>query len=129
MPTTNATRVEAVRVGPEDEPDTELIDTIARLMDNALRVPGTNIRFGLDSILGLVPVIGDSAGGVIQAVLIMLAMKHYKLPKSVILKMVGNALLDMGVGSIPILGDLFDVGFKANIRNVELVRRHLKKGR
>ena len=123
MATANATRVRAERVGPESDRNEELLDRLAWLMDSSFRIPGTGVRFGLDSLIGLIPVIGDGAGGVIQAALILMAVYHYKLPKTVVARMIVNALLDTGLGSIPLLGDIFDVAFKANRRNVDLIRK------
>ena len=97
------------------------LDRLAWVMDRAIRVPGTNIHLGLDALLGLLPIGGDVATGLVQAGLVLVALKHYKVPKAVAKKMVANVLLDMGVGAIPILGDLFDVAFKANTRNLKLL--------
>jgi hypothetical protein len=89
-------------------------------MDDAVRVPGTNIRVGLDALIGLVPGVGDVAGGAATAYTIM-AAERMGAPKSVLVRMVLNVLIDTVVGSIPLLGDLFDIGFKANRRNVQLL--------
>jgi hypothetical protein len=89
-------------------------------MDDAVRVPGTNFRFGLDALIGLIPGAGDVAGGITTAYTI-LAAQQMGVPKPVLLRMVWNVLVDTVVGSVPLLGDLFDIGFKANRRNVQLV--------
>lgn len=107
------------------------LERFAWLMDRAVGIPGTNIRFGLDSLIGLFPFGGDALMGLIQAGLVGVALTRYNVPKSVAARMIFNVLLDMGVGSIPILGDLFDVAFKANTRNVALLRQardHEEKG-
>src|SRR5690349_18923129 len=99
------------------------LEWVAWLMDRAFRVPGTNVRVGLDALLGLLPVGGDVLTGVVQAALVLIAVAHYRVPKAVAARMVANVLLDIGVGSIPVVGDLFDVFFKANTRNVQLLRQ------
>lgn len=123
------TRVEATRVEPDYDAHLVMLDRLADLMDSKFVLPGTGIRFGLDSLIGLLPIGGDVAGGLIQAALIGLAIKHFKVPRHVAGRMVVNALIDTTVGSIPVLGDLFDVGFKANRRNVDLLREAVAKGR
>ena len=102
------------------------LEAIARLMDNSLVVPGTNIRFGLDALVGLVPVAGDMIGGLISSYLIWEA-RRLNVPKWLIARMVANALIDTTLGSIPVLGDIFDVAFRANMKNMALLRRHLER--
>ena len=93
-------------------------------MDDRFRIPGTNFRFGLDPILGLIPGVGDGVTAISTIYLIRQA-KSLGLPGHLKWKMIGNLLLDMIVGSIPLVGDLFDAGFRANRRNVNLIKRHL----
>ena len=102
------------------------LEAIARLMDNSLVVPGTNIRFGLDALVGLVPVAGEMIGGLISSYLIWEA-RRLNVPKWLIARMVANALIDTTLGSIPVLGDIFDVAFRANMKNMALLRRHLER--
>lgn len=101
---------------------------IARLLDAQFRVPFTRWRFGLDGILGLVPGAGDIATAIVGAYGLVVA---YKLgaPASIHARMVLNLLVDAGVGSIPIAGDLFDFAFKANIRNERLLMKWLEQHR
>ena len=99
------------------------LEHFAWLMDRAITIPGTNIKFGLDALIGLLPFGGDALMGLLQAGLVGVALTRYNVPKSVAARMIVNVLLDMGVGSIPILGDIFDVFFKANTRNVALLRQ------
>ena len=97
---------------------------VARLMDSALVIPGVNVRFGLDAALGLVPAIGDMIAGAVAAWIVFEAHR-LGAPPLLIARMVANVVLDTVIGAVPALGDAFDVAFKANIRNVELLRRHL----
>jgi Domain of unknown function (DUF4112) len=97
------------------------LERIAWLMDRAFHIPGTRITVGLDAVLGLLPVGGDVLTGVVQAALVLVALRHYKLPRTVAARMAANVLIDVAVGAIPVLGDLFDIGFKANTRNIHLL--------
>jgi hypothetical protein len=97
------------------------LERLAWLMDRAFTVPGTNFRVGLDAILGLLPVGGDLLCGLIQSGLVMVALKHYRVPKVVAARMAANVLLDLAIGAIPFVGDAFDAVFKANTRNLKLL--------
>ena len=97
---------------------------LARAMDSAIRVPGTGIRLGLDSIVGLVPGAGDLVSSLMSGY-IVLASARMGVPPAVVTRMILNLGVDTLVGTVPLLGDLFDVGFKANIRNAALLDRHL----
>ena len=97
------------------------LERVAWLMDRAVRIPGTKITLGLDALLGLLPIGGDVLTGFVQAGLVLVALKHYHVPKSVAARMVGNVLLDITVGAIPLVGDVFDVVFKANTANLRLL--------
>lgn len=101
------------------------LERLADRMDRAFRLPGTNIRFGWDSIVGLLPGIGDTAA-LAPAAWIILEAHRMGLPRYRVAQMVGNAGIDWIVGSIPLVGDIFDVGWKGNLRNVALIRRHLE---
>lgn len=96
---------------------------LARLMDDRFGIPGTNIRFGLDSMVGLIPGIGDAIGGIVSSYIIWRA-RRMGVSNFVLLRMTGNMLFDSTIGAIPIFGDFFDVGFKANRRNLALLRRY-----
>lgn len=102
------------------------LDLLAALLDSRWRIPGTSIRFGLDALVGLVPVLGDAATGIVS-VYIVLRARSCGAGKTLVARMLGNVLLDTVVGSIPILGSIFDVYFKANNRNIRLLRRHLHR--
>ena len=97
------------------------------LLDSQFRVPGTNIRFGLDAIIGLIPGIGDISTPIFAALLLLQGVRM-RLPIVVQARMVLNAAIDMLVGFVPILGDLVDIGFKANLRNLALLERHARRG-
>ncbi len=99
---------------------------LARLLDEVVRVPGTNIRFGLDAVLGLIPGAGDILGGMLSAFIILQAAK-LGAPRSVLARMVMNVAIDSIVGAVPILGDLFDVGWKSNTRNAALLERYAER--
>ncbi|MEM9508951.1 MAG: DUF4112 domain-containing protein [Cyanobacteria bacterium P01_E01_bin.35] len=97
---------------------------ISRLLDNAITIPGTKISFGLDPILGLLPGGGDTLTGGIAAYIVVEAARM-GVSRQVLWKMVGNILIDSFAGTIPVVGDIFDVGWKANIKNIELLEQHL----
>ena len=99
---------------------------LARLFDEAIRVPGTNVRFGLDAILGLIPGAGDVAGGILSTFIILQAAK-LGAPRSVLARMVMNVAIDSIVGAVPILGDLFDIAWKSNTRNAALLERYAER--
>jgi Domain of unknown function (DUF4112) len=131
MPSGSSTRVELIRPGHalSDEQELALLDSLADLLDSRFVVPGTNIRFGLDGVLGLVPVVGDVLSALVSLYLIQRASK-LGLSRWIQARMVGNVALDTLIGAIPILGDAFDVAFKSNKRNMALVRKALlKRGR
>jgi len=101
------------------------IRRLAWLMDAAVRVPGTRLRFGLSGVLGLPPAAGDAA---MAAISLYIVYEAYRLgvPRAVLAKMLGNVAIEAAVGSVPVAGDLFDIGFKANLRNISLIDKHLE---
>jgi hypothetical protein len=111
-----------------DEAMARNLERLAWLMDQAFPIPGTRIRVGLDALVGLLPIGGDVLTGIVQAGLVLVALRHYKVPKTVAARMAANVLIDIMVGAIPLLGDLFDVGFKANTRNVQLLEAYRHPG-
>jgi hypothetical protein len=98
---------------------------LARLMDMALRIPGTRFSFGADSVIGLIPGVGDFAGAAISLYIVNEA-RRLGVPNDKLLKMLLNIGFDTAAGSVPLVGDLFDVYFKSNRRNLELVLDHLR---
>jgi hypothetical protein len=113
---------------PTPYEDLKWLDTVSDLLDTRYRIPGTNIRFGADFLLGLIPGAGDALTFGISGLLV-LVMARKGASGMVLFKMIGNIVLDVIVGTIPILGDLFDLGYKANRRNLHLMEEHYKEGR
>lgn len=105
---------------PEADPTGALI---ARLMDTAFVIPGTKIRFGFDSIIDLVPGIGDAVGAVV-AIMMIARASHLGVPKIVMARMAGNVLINAVVGAIPLLGSVLTVFYRSNAMNYELLQRH-----
>jgi hypothetical protein len=101
------------------------LDAIARWMDSAFVVPGTRFRFGFDAMLGLLPGLGDAASAA-ASVYIMARARQLGASRATMLRMGMNLMLDVVIGAIPLVGDAFDVYWKANLRNVELLRRHAR---
>jgi hypothetical protein len=99
------------------------IDRLATLLDTAFIVPGTNVRFGAESLLRLVPGIGDAAASALSCYLLFEAHR-LGVPRLLFARMVANVLLEGTIGTVPLAGDAFDVFFRANRRNVALLRRH-----
>jgi hypothetical protein len=104
----------------------ERLDWMANLMDSAIVLPGTNITVGLDAVIGLVPGVGDTITTVISLWMVKEA-HELGAPKHIIARMIGNVALDGLVGAVPLLGDAFDVMFRANRRNIKLLRDHFEK--
>jgi hypothetical protein len=102
------------------------LDRLANLLDSRWRIPGTNWRFGVDALAGLVPVAGDVSTAVVSAYMIKRA-HDLGAPGHVLARMVGNVALDTVVGSIPLLGSVFDFAFKANRRNMKLLHGHFDR--
>jgi hypothetical protein len=116
---------------PEEKRRPEL-DSIFRwlalIMDNLLRVPGTQFRVGLDPLIGLIPGIGDTSSAVVSAMALITAVRR-GLPRILVARMALNILINEAVGVIPILGDAFSFWFKSNARNYELLRRQVASPR
>lgn len=97
---------------------------LTKLLDGAIRIPGTELRIGLDPILGvLLPELGDALTAVLSLTLLGVAFKE-RVPKLVLVRMLLNVALDAILGAIPVLGDAFDFAFKANEKNLALIERH-----
>lgn len=122
----NATPVQVTRARTEGslESDLRAAEIVAQLMDSQFEVG--KFRFGLDAVIGLIPVAGDAVSFLIGLYPIMLARKH-KLGKTVIVRMLMNLGVDFLAGSIPVVGDAFDAFNKANLKNLELLRKAAEK--
>lgn len=101
------------------------IRRLSRLMDTAIRIPGIGFRIGLDPIIGLIPGAGDLIATAFSAYIIFLAAR-FGLPSQILAKMLFNIALEAAVGSVPLVGDLFDAYYKSNIRNLALLEEHLQ---
>jgi hypothetical protein len=104
------------------------IESIANLMDSKFTLPGTRFKFGLDPIIGLIPGIGDITSFAISGLLVTIMARHDASGKVVILMLL-NILLDAIIGGIPIIGNLFDFVYKANNKNIRLLKNHYGKGK
>ncbi|MBJ3761723.1 DUF4112 domain-containing protein [Maribius pontilimi] len=102
------------------------LDRLSRTLDTAFGIPGTRFRIGWDSLIGLVPGIGDALAFA-PAAYIVLESHRMGLPRAKLVRQGVNCVLDLAVGSVPLIGDLFDMGFKANRRNVAILRDHFEQ--
>ncbi len=100
----------------------EAADLLARLLDSAIRIPGTNLYLGLDPLIGLIPGIGDALASLIGAAILVMAVR-LRVPKITLARMCLNLLLNGVLGAVPGLGDAFSVWFQSNVRNAALLRR------
>jgi hypothetical protein len=119
------------RSAPRPHPDERKLaelDKLATLLDSQWRIPGTRLRFGVDAAVGLIPGLGDLAAASVAGYLILRA-KRMGVPNHVIARMVSNVAFDTVFGSVPLLGSVFDVFFKANKRNMRLLRNHFEMQR
>lgn len=104
------------------------MEFLAKLMDSRFRVPGTDIRFGFDALIGLIPGAGDLSTFAVSGYMLLI-MARNGASGYVLARMTLNILADVIIGSIPILGDIFDFAFKANMRNMRLMQEHYREGR
>jgi hypothetical protein len=113
-----------VRTG--DPRQLERLRALTRLLDSAIPIPGTRYRFGLDAVIGIFPWVGDVIGAIFSSYIVLQAAR-LGASKPTLIRMMGNVALDAIVGEIPLLGDLFDVGWKANTKNLRLLESHLER--
>jgi hypothetical protein len=106
----------------------ELLDFVSFLMDRAFVVPGTDVRFGLNAIFLALPILGDIIPGLVSLGILAIGLHSYRVPRIVAARMVLNSLLDISIGWIPVVGDLFDLWFKADTRNVRLLQQYIGTG-
>ncbi len=104
----------------------ERVRALARLLDSSIQIPGTGRSIGLDPLIGLVPGVGDLAGAALSGY-ILLQAAGLGASRATLLRMAANVALEAAVGTVPLLGDLFDAGWKANVRNVRLLSRQLER--
>lgn len=112
------------RDGGHSERAVERLRGLAWLLDNSIPIPGTRIRIGLDALIGLIPGLGDAAGAVLSSYILVEA-GGLGVSRSTLLRMATNVLIESVVGLIPLAGDLFDAGWKANQRNIKLLERSM----
>ncbi|WP_437759441.1 DUF4112 domain-containing protein [Sorangium sp. So ce1389] len=122
MPVTPLTTLKTVDLLEEER--LKRLNALGHFLDNAIRIPGVGYRVGYDAVIGLIPGVGDLIGFGLS-VYIVLAATRYRLPASTLLRMVLNVGLETLIGTVPLLGDLFDATYKANARNLDLLRTHL----
>ena len=103
--------------------DIAKLEKMADWMDSRFTIPGTNIKFGLDALFGLIPASGDT-GTLATTFYIISKAQTYDVPWYIQAKMLWNAFIDWLIGLIPVIGDIFDIGFKSNRKNVELLKKH-----
>ncbi len=104
------------------------LDRTAEFLDNKFRIPGTQIRFGLDAVIGLFPYVGDVVTFLISGFLVIV-MSRYGISGKLILRMLSNIWIDGMFGTVPLVGDLFDFRYRANLKNVHLVKEFITEGR
>ncbi|HEX6224368.1 MAG TPA: DUF4112 domain-containing protein [Chryseolinea sp.] len=109
-------------------PGMDWIERVARWMDSRFVIPGTNIRFGIDPLMSLLPIVGDLMTYIVSGMLIY-TMHNEGASKKVVIKMIFNSTLDAIIGAIPLVGTVFDIFYRANDRNVRLLKEHYLEGK
>jgi hypothetical protein len=95
-------------------------------LDESFTIPGTNVKFGIDALIGLIPGGGDIIGGLFSLYILRTAIKM-KLPKKAVLSIIFNITLDTTIGIVPIVGDIFDIFWKSNKRNMRIIEKYIVK--
>jgi hypothetical protein len=106
--------------------DVQRVRRLARVLDTAIEIPVIRVRLGADALLGLFPGAGDALSAGLAAYPVIVAVRH-RLPRTLVVRLLGNIALDAIVGTVPLIGDLFDIGFKANARNHRLLVRYAEQ--
>jgi len=106
-----------------NESELRRLDALANLMDQQFYIPGTDIAIGLDPLLGVIPGVGDTISLAVSAYILHKARPH--VTPALMSRMVWNVFIDWAIGIIPFFGDVFDVGWKANRRNVDMLKAHV----
>lgn len=113
---------------PSKQTELAWLNKATAFLDNRYRIPGTNIRFGADFLIGLIPYAGDMISLGLSGLLVIV-MARKGASSMVLAKMLGNIALDALVGTVPILGDIFDLSYRANVRNLNLLKAHYEEGK
>lgn len=127
----NLSQINQQAISPKTEKsikELEWIEKLTHYMDNLVRVPGTKFRFGVDPILGLIPFVGEFISFIISAIILLALIRHGTSGKLVVL-MLSNIAIDSLLGAVPFLGDIFDFVFKANKKNVDLLKQYHHEGK
>ena len=124
--TETSSRESSVQSAAREEEILRRIRALGQVLDNQFGIPGTSLRIGWDGIIGLIPGFGDVATGLLATYLVYLAYQ-LNVPRGLLAQMISNVLIDVSVGAVPVVGDLLDVAWKANLKNVRLLERHLQK--
>ena len=111
-----------------EDPSIQWVERLAQWMDSRFLIPGTNIRFGIDPLLSLFPIFGDLITYIISGALIY-TMHNQGASRKVVIKMILNSTLDTLIGAIPLVGTIFDIFYRANDRNVKLLKEHYFEGK
>lgn len=118
-------RMERKRGAAGDPPELQALEGLAWMLDSSIPLPGTRMRIGIDSLLGLIPVVGDLIGMALSSFILIQAAR-LGVPRVTLLRMGFNVTLEAVVGLVPFAGDAFDMVWKANKRNVDLLRAHVR---
>jgi len=110
------------------QPMLAMLDTLSFVMDRMFEIPGTKMRVGLNTLLLLLPVFGDGISSLVSAAILAIGLSMFRVPRIVAARMMMNSLIDSAVGWIPVAGDLFNLWFKADTRNVRLLMEYAGKG-
>lgn len=110
---------------PTEETALAQLRGLTRVLDSAITIPGTGIRVGLDPVIGLLPVVGDWIGAGLSGWIIVQGAR-LGVSRATLMRMAGNLAVDLVAGSVPVLGDIFDLGFRANERNLALISTHMQ---
>jgi len=123
MSTVQRPTVHRVNSG-DDPPRAKDLEVLAKWMDSVFEIPGTGIRFGMDALIGLVPGLGDTMTSIVSLYILQAASRH-GVPRATLMRMSANIAADYAVGIVPVVGDVFDVYWKSNRKNVELLQQHI----
>jgi hypothetical protein len=118
-------RVRVLPRGPGKTSVAELLDLVSFIMDRLVQIPGTRLRVGLNTLLMAIPFVGDALASLVSLGILTVGLGNYRVPRIVAARMILNSTLDAAIGWIPVVGDLFDLFFKADTRNVRLLQEYI----